>query len=263
MKSASTATIGRALPSLKRPTDTLAGKIIIGVGVPLIIYSVFLVIEGQSPFSVYAAMVQCFVGNPYNVGEVFVKLTPVLMAAMAALIPGLVGLNNCGGEGQLIMGALMANAVGITVCAGMPGYLGIPVMLLTACLAGALWGALPLLGKMVFGMNETLTTLLLNYVTTRFVAFMVFGPIKDPNGNNYPMSPKIGEQLRLPTFTGTRANFMIFFAIALAVFMWYFINKTELGFKMRAIGGNQAAAVFSGMHVKKVQCWAFLAGAAL
>lgn len=157
----------------------------------------------------------------------------------------------------------MANITGVYLCADMPGYIGIPVMMIAAIIAGALWGAIPLFCKMKLNMNETLTTLLMNYIMTRVVAFMVFGPIKDPGGNNYPMSSQIAEQLRLPSFAGNRANFTIFFAIALAIFMWFFFNKTETGFKMKAIGGNENAAKFAGFNVKKTQCIAFLAAAGL
>lgn len=238
-------------------------KTIIAVVVSLGIFSVFLITQGQNPLTVYQALIMCFVGNKYNVGEIWVNMTPVLIAGMAALIPAKVGLVNCGGEGQLVAGALAANIAGVYLCADMPGYIGIPIIFICATFAGAAWGAIPLFCKMKLNMNETLTTLLMNYVMTRFVAFMVFGPIKDPSGNNYPMSPKINEQLRLPTFIGTRANFMILFAVGLAIFMWFFFNKTELGFKMRAIGGNERAAEFAGYSVKKIQCISFLVAAGL
>lgn len=242
---------------------TILKKTIIAIVVSLGIFSIFLLTQKQNPIKVYIALIECFTKNRYNVGEIWVNMTPILIAGMAALIPSKVGLVNCGGEGQLIAGALAANIAGVYLCASMPGYVGIPIMLLCAAAAGAIWGAIPLFCKMVLNMNETLTTLLMNYVMTRFVAFMVFGPIKDPNGNNYPMSAKIASQLRLPTFLGTRANFMIFVAVGLAIFMWFFFNKTELGFKMKAIGGNQRAAQFAGYSVKKIQCIAFLAAAAL
>lgn len=235
----------------------------IGIAVSGGVFSIFLLTQGQNPVNVFVALVECFTQNKYNVGEIWVQMTPILIAGMAALIPAKVGIINCGGEGQLIAGALAANITGVYLCAGWPGYLGIPMMMLTAILAGVVWGAIPLFCKMVLNMNETLSTLLMNYIMTRLVAFMIFGPIQDVNGNNYPMSAKIASQLRLPTFAGTRANFTIFFAIALAILIWYFFSKTELGFKMRAIGGNERAAMFAGYSVKKIQCMAFLVAAGL
>lgn len=92
---------------------------------------------------------------------------------------------------------------------------------------------------------------------------MVFGPIKDPAGNNYPMSARLASQLRLPTFAGTRANFMIVVAIIVAVIVWFVFAKTEIGFKMRAVGGNQRAAQFAGYKIMKMQCAAFLAAGAI
>lgn len=238
-------------------------RIVLGVVISLGIFSIFLVTQKQNPMTVYKALIECFTKNKYNMGEIWVKMTPILIAGMAALIPAKTGLFNCGGEGQLIAGALMANITGVYICPNAPAYIGIPLMMLMAALAGVVWGAIPLFCKIKLNMNETLTTLLLNYVMTRLVAFLVFGPIKDPNGNNYPMSAKIPSQLRLPCFKGTRANFMIFVAIGLAILVWYFFNKTEIGFKMKAIGGNQRAAEFAGYNVKKVQIIAFLLASAL
>lgn len=256
------------LLTLKAPADRKALKSVllktlIGVVISLGIFSIFLITQKQNPLVVYKALIECFTKNKYNVGEIWVKMTPILIAGMAALIPAKVGIINCGGEGQLIGGALCANIVGIYLCADMPGYIGIPLMFIGGAIGGMIWGAIPLFCRMKLNMNETLTTLLMNYIMYRFVAFMVFGPIKDPNGNNYPMSAKIGNNLRLPTFTGTRANFMIFFAVGLAIFMWYFFNKTELGFKMTAIGGNDRAARFAGYNVMKIQCISFLVASAL
>lgn len=238
-------------------------RVLLGIVISLGLFSIFLLTQNQNPLVVYKALIECFTKNKYNVGEIWVRMTPILIAGMAALIPSKVGIVNCGGEGQLIAGAMTANIIGVFCCSNLPGYIGIPLMMIGGALGGMIWGAIPLFCKMKLNMNETLTTLIMNYIMYRFVAFMVFGPIKDPNGNNYPMSAKISSQLRLHTFTGTRANMMIFVAVTLAIFMWFFFNKTELGFKMKAIGGNSRAAEFAGYSVRKIQCISFLIAAAL
>lgn len=235
----------------------------IGAAASLGIFAVFLLTQKQNPISVYMAIIHCFVNNRYNVGEIWVHMTPILITGMAALIPSKVGLCNCGGEGQLIAGALAANVVGVYCCAGMQGYLGIPIMMVAAVAAGMLCGAIPLIGKMCLNMNETLTTLLMNYIVVKIVAFLVYGPIKDPNGNNYPMSAKLAEQLRITSFTGSRGNWTIFVAVIIAIVVWIVFNKTELGFKMKVVGGNGRAAQFAGYKVKKIQCISFLVASGL
>lgn len=251
-----------ANPDRKRAGVFLA-KVLIGVFASLGIFSVFLLTQSQNPLTVYEALIQCFVGNRYNVGEIAVKMTPVLLAGMAALIPAKVGLSNCGGEGQLIAGCLTANIAGVYLCGNLPGVIGIPVMLIASAAAGMLWAAIPLFCKMKLNMNETLTTLLSNYIMYRLVAYLVFGPIQDTAGNNYPMSARIAEQLRIPSFTGTRANFMIFFALFVVLIVWFVFSRTELGFKLRAIGGNERAAQFAGFSVQKARCLAFLTAGAI
>ena len=242
---------------------SFALKTLLGVLISLGLFSIFLITQKQNPLIVYKALIECFTKNRYNVGEIWVRMTPILIAGMAALIPSKVGIVNCGGEGQLIGGALMANIVGVFWCYQMPAIVGIPLMMIGGAIGGIIWGSIPLFCKMKLNMNETLTTLIMNYIMYRLVAFMVFGPIKDPKGNNYPMSAKIASQLRLPNFTGTRANFMIFVAVGLAFFLWFFFSKTELGFKMKAIGGNERAAEFAGYSVRKIQCISFLVASAL
>lgn len=238
-------------------------RVLAGIFVPIGLFSIFLLTQRQNPLTVYRALVMCFAGSKYNVGEIAVEMTPVLLAGMAALIPAKVGLSNCGGEGQLIAGCLTANIVGVYLCSGLPGVVGIPIMLAAAAAAGLLWAAIPLFCKMKLNMNETLTTLLSNYIMYKLVAYMVFGPIKDTAGNNYPMSARIAEQLRLPAFAGTRANVMIFAALFVVVITAFVFAKTELGFKLRTIGGNERAAEFAGFSVRKARCWAFLIAGAI
>lgn len=233
-------------------------RIVIGIVASLGIFSVFLLTQNQNPATVYMAIIQCFTGNKYNVGEIWVHMTSILIAAVATLIPAKVGLSNCGAEGQLIAGAVAANVVGVYVCEELPGSIGIPVMILAAILAGMLCGLIPLLTKIYLGMNETLTTLLMNYIMTKFVAYLVYGPLKDPNGNNYPMSAKIADQLMIPSFSGSRGNFTILIAVGIAVITWLILNKTEVGFKMKVVGGNERAAKFAGYNVKKIQIKSFL-----
>lgn len=238
-------------------------RFVIGVVASLGIFAVFLVTQKQNPLTVYMAIVDCFIGNKYNVGEICVHMAPILIAAVAALIPLKVGLSNCGGEGQLIAGALAANVAGVYICSEMPGYLGIPIVFLAGILGGMITAVIPIVGKMYLNMNETLTTLLMNYIVAKLVAYLVYGPIKDPAGNNYPMSLKLAPQLQISSFTGSRGNWTIFVAIIIAVIVWLVFEKTELGFKLKIIGGNDRAAQFAGYKVKKMQTLAFMAASGL
>lgn len=230
----------------------------IGTVLAFAIFAAFLITQKQNPIDVYKAIIFCYVGNKYNVGEIWVHMTPILICSIAALVPAKVGLSNCGGEGQLIAGALAANVTGVYIFRNLPSAVGLPLIFLSGILAGMIGGFIPLSGKMTLNMNETLTTLLMNYLVVKLVAFLVYGPIKDPAGNNYPMSPKLPEQLKITPFSGTRGNYTIIIAVIIAVVVWYIFNKTELGFKMRVVGGNNRAAEFAGYKVRNIQCVSFL-----
>jgi ABC-type uncharacterized transport system permease subunit len=231
---------------------------------PLLAFALFLLISGANPYELYGLMVNSVFGDWYGIGEVVIKSTPFILTALAASLPAKAGMINVGGEGQLAIGALVATWSAVYVLSDIPGPIGLPLMALFGALGGALWASIAGLLKVKGNMNETITTLLMNYIAFFTIGFFCQGILKDPASFNWPFSPPVAEQLRLPTFTmSSRAHMGIFIAIAVALLVWFVIYHTRLGFKIRTVGGNAEAARQAGINVKAIQLGVLIAAGAI
>lgn len=238
-------------------------RVLICIFVPLVVFGALLMSEGRSITETYATILNSIFGTSYGFGEVIVRTAYLILTSLAAILPSRVGLANAGGEGQMAIGGLFTAIAGSTFLRLIIGPVGIPLMLFCGMLAGLVWAGAAIFCKMKLSMNETLTTILMNYISTYFISMLLFGVLRDPHGWNYPQTLEVASQLRLQMYFGTRMNSGIFIAIAMALAVWYVLHKTRIGFTMQTIGGNQLAARYSGINVKKVQTLTFLTAGAL
>lgn len=228
-----------------------------------VIFAVFLVIQGISPFMTYQAMLKNVAGSMYNVGEVIIRAVPFLLTGLAAAIPARAGLINVGGEGQLTIGALTTTFAAVLIGDKFPGYVTIPLLVGSGMLGGAAWAGVTGLLKVRFRLNETISSLLLNYVAFFLMSYFIHGMLKDPASFNWPFSPPLAESAMLPVLEGTRVHLGSVFAVLAAVAVWYFVNKTSWGFRLEVIGGNTEAARRAGINVGKSLFAAMLIAGAL
>ncbi len=230
---------------------------------PFVLFGLFLLSQGINPLLIFKIMYNSAFGNMYGFGEVVIKTTPFILAALATALPARAGLINVGGEGQLAMGALMATFAAVFLFNGWPGWSGIPLLMLFGVLGGMLWAGITACLKVFGKMNETITTLLMNYVAFFLLAFCVHGVLKDPNAFNWPFSPPLSSGLRLPTIPGSRIHIGIILAIFIAFIVWYLCVKTRWGFQLKVVGANPLAALRSGINVKQKMFWALVIGGGL
>lgn len=230
---------------------------------PFVIYGIFLLFYNVNPLQLYGSMIRSTFGDLYGFGEVLLKATPYILTGLAAALPAKAGLTNVGGEGQLAVGALFATGFAVFFLGSFPAWLGIPAMLLAGALGGAAWGAVIAALKVKGRLNETITSVLLNYVAAFTVSFFVHGILKDPESFNWPYSPEIAWTLRLPIINGTRLHIGFFIAVVLAIIVWYVLDKTRLGFRIRVIGSNRYAGERAGMNIHKTYFWVLIAAGAI
>src|SRR5690554_2145265 len=230
---------------------------------PLIAYTCFLATQDVNPLFIYKEMIRGSFGDAYGIGEVMIRTAPFILTGLATVIPARAGMVNVGGEGQLFIGALTATAAGVFLLPSFPVYIGIPLLIIAGAAGGALWGLLPGVLKVFYRMNETITTLLLNYIAAFTVAFFVNGVMKDPASFNWPFSAPLTENLRFPTIGSSRLNLGIFLAVGIAVAVWFVLYRTRAGFRMKVVGGNAKAALQAGISVSKVQLFALIAAGAI
>lgn len=223
------------------PALRAAGRYAVIGAAALAVFAAVLLAAGKSPGKAYVDTFQATLASAYGVSELLVRMTPLLLAAVAVALPARLGLINVGGEGQLYMGAWMASA-GAFLFPAAPAWALLPLVTLLGFLGGAAWAAIPGLLRAARLVNETIATLLLNYVAPLIVSYFIFGPWRAREHSAYPQSPLFPEAALLPTFFDTRVHAGLLIALAALACYWLLLEKTRWGLDMRAIGGNPEAA---------------------
>lgn len=207
----------------------------------LVGFGVVLVIAGKDPLQAYADIFSQTLATPYGLSEVFVRMIPLILTAVAVAIPARIGLINIGGEGQFYMGAWLATWGAITFT-DLPAWLLLPWMSILGMIGGGLWAALAGFLRARGWVSETISTLLLNYVAPLITNMFIYDAWRSPDSGLFPVSRTFVDAARLPTFGDTRVNLGIVFALAAVVIFWFVVTRTRWGLEMRAIGGNPEAA---------------------
>jgi general nucleoside transport system permease protein len=211
-------------------------------------FAALLTAAGMDPLKAYFDTILYVFGNAYGFSELLVRMIPLLLTAVAAALPSRLGLINVGAEGQLYMGAWLATA-GALALSDQPAFILLPAMTLLGIVGGGLWALIAGALRALRIVNETISTLLLNYIAPMIVRFSIFGPWRDPESSAYPQSPAFADAARLPSFLHTRVNAGLIYALVCLVLYWLLMTRTRWGLEMRAIGGNPEAARQLGLPV--------------
>ena len=223
-------------------------------------FSALLLMAGKNPFQVYADTIVYIFGNAYGFSELLLRMTPLLFTAVAVALPARIGLINVGGEGQLYMGAWLTTA-GELALQHHSAWLVLPALTALGFVGGGLWALLPAILRAQRLVNETISTLLLNYIAPLIVSFFIFGPWRSPESSSYPQSPAFVDAARLPTLFHTRIHAGLLYALICLVLYGLAMTRTHFGLEMRAIGGNPLAARRLGIPVSRyVLIVMFIAG---
>ncbi|NET06208.1 MAG: ABC transporter permease [Symploca sp. SIO2B6] len=211
--------------------------------------AILILMAGKSPITAYSALFQESLANYYGFGNTLTKTTPLLLTSLGVLVALKANQFNIGGEGQIYMGGLGSALIGLYV-KGLPPVIHLPLALLGGFLLGAIWGLIPGYLKAIRGVNEVITTLLLNYVAQNLISYLVHEPMMQP-GAPSPFSPKLAASAQLPTLlpqTQTHAGILI--ALLAASILWVVLVYSPLGYQIEAVGQNPIAARYAGMSVK-------------
>ncbi|AEI40019.1 ABC transporter permease [Paenibacillus mucilaginosus] len=223
---------------------------VVSIVLALAVCGIFIAWNGMNPLTVYAKMVKGAFGTSFGFTETLVKAIPLMLCGLGVSIAYRISVWNIGAEGQFIAGAMAATAVTVYY-PELPMVLSIPFMLLASLAAGGLWGLLTAIPRTYFGVNELITSLMLNYVALLALNYVVFGPWKDPKGFNFPGTPMFTEAQSLPVLGATRLHMGLVFALAGVLLYWLVIRYTRWGYELRLIGANAEAARNAGIPISR------------
>lgn len=242
---------------------------LVSIVMGLIVGAVILLIAGYNPIEAYSVMFAGAFGSPRFVSWTIIRSTPIILTGISIAFAFKTGLFNIGAEGQFLVGALFATVVGYFL--NLPPGLHAIVAILVGMFAAAIWGGIVGLLKARYGINEVITSIMLNWIALYLNNwFLTFSSFRRPNSNTSHIiqdSAKIGilqewkltdggrEFLAnnefLKEFLNPPVNFGFIVAIIVAIGVWYILKNTTLGYQLKAVGFNKDASEFAGINVKK------------
>lgn len=223
---------------------------VLSVLLALIFCALFLFVTGKEPLLVYQTMFTGAFGSSYGISETVVKAIPLMLCALGISLAFRMQLWNIGAEGQFYMGTFGATWVALTFPEA-PWYLVLPGMFLAGFGGGAIWGLLPAIPRALFKVNETITTLMMNYVAILWVDYLVYGPWRDPQGLNFPLTATFSQGATLPTIGGTRVHLGLFFALVAALLIYLILKYSQWGFEIKVLGESEGAGRYGGMNIAR------------
>ena len=223
--------------------------------------AVMLLLLRVNPAVAYKALWDGAFGSTNAFAETLVKATPLLLVALGICISFRGDVINIGGEGQMIVGAILATWIGLTFT-GLPGWVMIPLALLAGFVGGAVWGGIPGLLKAYFRVNEILSTVMMNATAAQLMNFLLRGPMIDPAqarlASKIPQTARLLDAFRLPRLAPTRLHVGALIAVVLAVLVYILLWRTVTGYRIRAVGQNPNASRYAGINVPRYVVLALL-----
>ena len=255
--------------SRRRLLARLAGPgVLIGaVLAAALIGAAMLLVLGANPLTGYRALLEGAFGGGRNLADSALKAMPLLLVGAGITIAFRAGVINIGGEGQIIAGALLSTLF-VMGLPGVPRVLLIPLAVLVGAAGGALWGGLAGVLKSYAGVNEILSTIMLNIIAVQILNLLLRGPLMDPGeierGSRIPQTIRLSQNADLPVLPGgTRLHLGAVIAVLMAVGCYLLLFRTTQGLRLRAVGHNPYASRYAGMSVGRSVVLAFMYSGAM
>ncbi|MDR2632397.1 MAG: ABC transporter permease [Treponema sp.] len=217
--------------------------------------ALIMAVLGYNPLDIYGKILAGSLGSAYRFKETVHKAIPLATLSLGIAIAFRMKFWNIGAEGQFYLGAYGAALLAFAFPA-MPAALLLPLMFLCALVLGGLWALIPGILKARFSTNETLVTLMLNYVAAKWISYLQYGPWKDPKASGFPKIAPFSEQAILPSVLGIHAGWLI--TLGLAVLVYGLMKRTKLGFEIAVLGESEATARYAGMPVLRTMIIAIM-----
>lgn len=231
------------------------GVLIGAVLAAAVIGAIMLAALGASPLEGYWALIEGAFGGGRKLADSALKAMPLLLVGVGITVSFRAGVINIGGEGQIIAGAILSTLF-VMAFPGIPRPLLLPLAVLVGAAGGAVWGGMAGALKAYAGVNEILSTIMLNIVAVQILNLLLRGPIMDPaeieRGSRIPQTVRLSSNADLPVLPGgTRIHLGVVIAVVMAVACYYLLFRTTQGLRIRAVGHNPYASRYAGMSIKR------------
>ncbi len=211
--------------------------------------AIMMMWAGVDPLAGYSAFIRGSLGSPLAVIDTLLRMSPFLLMATGIAFSNRVGVLNIGAEGQYIMGAIVATWIALAL-QDFSGPLAVVSALILALIVGSLWALFAATLKAYLGINEIVTTVIMNWLAFRILQWLLRGPLKSPKAQMWPMSPPLSASLPY-LIPGTRLHAGFLLAILIALIAYFILFKTNFGFKFRITGANPDVAKYAGYNVRR------------
>ena len=222
---------------------------LIAIIAAILVSGIFIVCLGYNPVKVYANMISGALGSKIRFRSTLIEMVPLVITSLGILVAFKMKFWNIGGEGQILMGAFAATYIAL-FADWVPKFLVIPVMFIVGFLAGGIWGLIPAFFKAKFGANETIMTLMLNYIATQWITYLQYGPWRDPKLKGFAKIANFPDHALLPKVFGVHIGLII--ALVLVVVISWFLRKTKRGFEIAVVGESVSTARYAGMDISRI-----------
>lgn len=225
----------------------------------LAVAMIFFALIGQPPLRTLGDLFVFAAGDPFSRGETLIKTAPILFCALAAAMPGRLGLISVGAEGQLHAGAIAGTAV-MLLARDLPMAILLPATLIAGIVGGAVWGAIAGGLRAWLEVNETITTLVLNYIAILFVNALVFGAWRDPANQGWPATAPFPDTAILPDIGGSRVHFGLLLGVFIACSAAFVFRHGIFADRIRLLRENRKLAATFGLDYGRYVILVMLAG---
>lgn len=214
----------------------------------LVAVGIVFFLKGVNPFSAIFEIFRSSFGSAFGFKETLTKAVPLILIGSGLALAYRAKFWNIGAESQLLVGAIFGTWIGLHWGPSLPGYIILPLMFIGGFIGGGLWGMVPAVFKVKFGINEVISTLMLNYIAAEFVKFLVVGPWKGKTKYGYPYTDDLPEQATLKFLGNSRVSLvLLILAVCVALILAFLVFRTRFGYEIRVIGENPEAARYSGI----------------
>jgi general nucleoside transport system permease protein len=234
------------------------GRVLGGLRVPvaavlaaLVVFGVFMAVIGRNPLAVYQQMWRGSFGTWFSFQNTLLRAAPLMLTALATALPGCLGLVVLGGEGAMVMGGLAAGVAGVAMHGQGPITVAAS-MLATGAMVGGIWIGIGGALRAYRGVNETIATLLLNYVAVALLNHFVEGSLRDPASLNKPSTKPIGDANMIGNIPGLDVHWGLAWGVGACLLGWFLMHRTLFGFAARVAGGNVRTALLNGLPVARL-----------